>query len=730
MDSDDENPWGEEPEWLQEQDNENNNEDDEEGGRRMGARHVVVLLDCHSSMWNPCIRLIQDDDDDETEESQPLQSPMDVALTICERWVRHKVLQVATHPRTGKRDGMGILLYGTQPLSKEELNSPRPSQDDDDKQDDDNEEEEDDRSIPSSGVVSTTHTLLPLEPPGIPHVKDLLECLPNTKLGGQRSRNLQDHYALKETMNDSHTFLRSALQEAKMAFALAKCVRAPSSKSPQDTKSLWIFTTNDDPCAGDTQEQQHMETMAKDAAESGIRIHVLPLKSSSQHSFDVTKFWNRIIRPSPLQPQGDPVFVGSTTWEEEGGATSSATPSLDVDDVLRHLQKWEVTRKVFSHPLLLPDWKDRGETEETPHIMLDFYRVVQLQRKPTHVMLHQQTKRETVRITQVLDEETGEILATLGKHAPEQPPPPFEPGGRTLSSYTKFGSEQVPLTKADVADIKKQSNATDFASLVLRGFRHVDSIPLHLTLDRSYFLYPNEAMVKGSTAAFANLHASMLRKNVLAVAELLTRKSATSRLVALYPQQEEVSFEEGVGRIQMKPPGMILTELPFEDDIRELGEDRGHVEPTEESIDSAAKMMSKLGLDFAAGIPFENQALEEFWSYIEAIALDTKVKEDFDPLVDEEAILERAGALIEAFRTSLPEDVKEVKKRASRKRQIVEDDSGCDWEELYRTDSLSECTVDMLKSFLRSKGSRVSGKKADLVYRVGKMIEEDMGKTT
>lgn len=277
--------------------------------------------------------------------------------------------------------------------------------------------------------------------------------------------------------------------------------------------------------------------------------------------------------------------------------------------------------------------------------------------------------------------------------------------------------------------IKNQSNATDHASLILLGFRHVDSIPLRFTLDRSYFLYPNEEMIKGSAVAFANLHAAMIRKNVLAVGEYLSRATATSRPVAVYPQQEVTEVgEDGASAIQVTPPGMILIELPFEDDIRVLEEDGGKVVPEEESIEAAMKLVRKLTIrDFDLSM-FENQALMQFWNYIEAVALETKARapEDFEPILDEEAILEAAGDRINAFRDSLPQDVKVEK--ATRKRKVVEDDSGCDWVDLFRTNSISSCTVATLKKFLGSRGARLSGKKAELAFRVGQMIGEEIQK--
>lgn len=92
--------------------------------------------------------------------------------------------------------------------------------------------------------------------------------------------------------------------------------------------------------------------------------------------------------------------------------------------------------------------------------------------------------------------------------------------------------------------------------------------------------------------------------------------------------------------------------------------------------------------------------------------------------VDEKAVEEAVGPEIAAFKNALPED-EEVEK--SRKRKVIaEDDSGIDWVDLYKTGSLSDCTIDKLKTYLRSVGERLSGRKEELVLRVTQHIENEV----
>ena len=94
-----------------------------------------------------------------------------------------------------------------------------------------------------------------------------------------------------------------------------------------------------------------------------------------------------------------------------------------------------------------------------------------------------------------------------------------------VQQYTTFGLEKTLMTKTDIGIIKEKSNANSKkSSLILLGFKDHGAIPLHHTLDKSYFAYPNDEMISGSLAAFSALHSSMVRKKVIGLGELLTKK--------------------------------------------------------------------------------------------------------------------------------------------------------------------------------------------------------------
>ena len=325
------------------------------------------------------------------------------------------------------------------------------------------------------------------------------------------------------------------------------------------------------------------------------------------------------------------------------------------------------------------------------------------------------------------------------------------------------------MTPKDMRKINEHANGGYDPGLTILGFKPRGSIPWYHCIVKTYLIFPNDKDVKGSENAFMHLHASMIRKNVLAVGEALHRESSQSRLVAIYP------FEE----TDHLPPGMYVKSLPFEDDMRQVAPDAASVEfnlqrehqkarignsdgtlpdkhnssntginefceenalfsksddknkgniASEELVSAAMNLMSRQGISSVEiGEDFENAALTEFYSYLKSVAFDTaKEENNYDTILDKDAILKIAGKEIEAFCSCLPIDIERPKYSNSRKRvrKTVPDDSGIDWIERYRMDELGTCKVDQLKKYLRSVGLPTSGRKDDLVERVTKSLEQ------
>ena len=244
-------------------------------------------------------------------------------------------------------------------------------------------------------------------------------------------------------------------------------------------------------------------------------------------------------------------------------------------------------------------------------------------------------------------------------------------------------------------------------------------------IDSPILAYPNESVVKGSTCAFATLHKAMIRKNVIGIGELLTRVTSSSRIVAIIPQDEKRTVDDEINDAftQIVPPGFLIVPLAYEDDIRPIPAfvPSEHV-ANEEMVKAAENLIKSQIIDDNDDFlhAFENPALEKFWNYIDSIALDVPhqqyCEENDVTKMRVDDIIEAAGMHIDEFMALLPED--EVLKPKKRKAELPPDDTGIDWFEEYKNDNLESFKINELKSYLRSFGEKMSGKKADLVERV------------
>ncbi len=270
--------------------------------------------------------------------------------------------------------------------------------------------------------------------------------------------------------------------------------------------------------------------------------------------------------------------------------------------------------------------------------------------------------------------------------------------------------------------------------MILLGFKPLPTTSETTTelafVDKSMFAYPNNCYVKGSKTAFATLHASMLNKNVMGIGELLLRVTALSRLVAIIPQEEGGHVEEDCSEGEQVPsqissPGFLLIPLAFEDDVRSLPRQHDFV-PNNNMVEAAKELIRNIdiGEDIEIGESYENPAMKTFWNYIESVALGTPLEEEFsdddDTKMNVEGILAAAGEEINAFKATIPESKIESKLPTKRKAKLesVPDETGIDWNREYEMDTFHELRVEELKSYLRSYGERVSGRKDELIERI------------
>lgn len=148
-----------------------------------------------------------------------------------------------------------------------------------------------------------------------------------------------------------------------------RCIkkRSASDKALPDGKSLWIFTNDDDPLADDpgAEGQTNIEKAASDLADNGVDVHVWPVKTPFK-----SDFYDGILS-QPIEP------------------TQSEEDVFDVEELMDRIKReFKKIRTANKIPLLLPN-----SPPESPGIMIDVFRPLQIQKKPQAKIIHQETKR-------------------------------------------------------------------------------------------------------------------------------------------------------------------------------------------------------------------------------------------------------------------------------------------------------------------------------------------------
>ena len=196
--------------------------------------------------------------------------------------------------------------------------------------------------------------------------------------------------------------LASNLSGYRFKLNLTRHVKTPSASSKQlpDSRTIWIFTNNDDPCKDNEETKNRLRTAKNDCQEGGITINVLPLPKllisdeEDSSGFDKSIFYNDLTstssqkKTSTEEVKENDINV-DISYADFG--TADGGPAVDIDTIVDNFQMgMKKRRKYATVPLLLPGWKGR---EDNPGIMLDLYSAVQVRSKLAKVAVHQEKNK-------------------------------------------------------------------------------------------------------------------------------------------------------------------------------------------------------------------------------------------------------------------------------------------------------------------------------------------------
>jgi len=432
-------------------------------------------------------------------------------------------------------------------------------------------------------------------------------------------------------------------------------------------KTILLMTNNSSPHGGDSKLDLQARRKAGDLHSTDIFLDVVPVCGAGQE-FHMEKFYCDLIK---LADDSAPVTTTS----------------------LEDLSSMVVKRTSIKRSTGKMQFQIGGIT-----IAVSSYNLMSKTNKPSKQKLASDTN------------ETVESSRTWTHPITGAPLLPSD-----MKKFQKYGGKNICFTEDEVKSIN--SIGSDQPALKLCGFKPISSLKPSHHVRGPQFLQPLESSIQGSRSAFAALLSRCVARKVIAICQYKPRTTSALTYIALLPQEEQV---DELGN-QVKPPGFHVIFLPYLDDIRRVP----HVELPEENppeaVEAAKEVIKKLRLK--KFVPVENCALQTHYQMIEAHALrrDTLVKPEDQTLPDLDRMTRKLGDRSAVFLQNVygegydPEAPPKKKSAAAPKVKVekpkLENVGEMDMEALVKAGTVSKLNVDMLKSWLKTKGVSVGNKK-------------------
>ncbi|CAH8858686.1 unnamed protein product [Trichobilharzia szidati] len=283
--------------------------------------------------------------------------------------------------------------------------------------------------------------------------------------------------------------------------------------------------------------------------------------------------------------------------------------------------------------------------------------------------------------------------------------------------YVCFDKDEINEAMKNIAPV----------GIHLLGFISMKFLKRFYYIRPAQFIYPDEASIHGSCLWFTALLNRCLHRKLLAIAIYVQRKGQFPRLIALYPQAEEVNEV----KVQTMPPGFHIIFLPFADDFRDIDIPSGEI-ANESQVDIAKAMIRKLMVPFSPG-QIENPLLQRYYSLLEALAFN---RESQAEIVDHTlpkigAMKRRASVEIEAFRQCFNLEAVNSSKKAYTSQSTDSSSSGQsvkpfrsedELKAAVRLGQLNKYTVTVLRDTIKSLDLKISttgrSKKSDIIQQI------------
>jgi len=232
-----------------------------------------------------------------------------------------------------------------------------------------------------------------------------------------------------------------------------------------------------------------------------IELFQMPKPHQEKPVFDVKKFFANIISFDEEEQFAEALVIQNTHNR--------------ISELMKRIRQKEFRKRIQGKCLFNITPKSQ--------IALSFFTTVMPTKKPAAAKVNLENNKPLKSTQRLICQETGSVLYQ-----------------NQIGNFYPVGGEKVNITPQDVKQIKY----FDKTGMKLMGFKPKSALKVFHNIKHSYFVYPDEKRMTGSSQVIDALIQEMQREDKVAIVRFIPRDNSVVRFCALVPQQEKID-EDG-----------------------------------------------------------------------------------------------------------------------------------------------------------------------------------------
>lgn len=330
-------------------------------------------------------------------------------------------------------------------------------------------------------------------------------------------------------------------------------------------KRIFLFTHKDDPeCEWNNSFSK--DKLVNEMNELGIEFEIFPIIQTGE-KFEYSKFYSNFMQ------NNDDTVLNYDTIDK-------------FKDLLSKLRKKEFKKRALCGTFF--------NISDSVKIGVKIYSLFKKMRKPTGTMIDSETQNIIKKEKKYFSVETETFI-----------------DDNNIKRFVTVADEKIPIEPEKLKEIDIN------LGIKLLDFRPMHELKPYMNLRPSYYIYPDEDMVKNSKLFTDAFIKELISQEKFALCKFFANKSKVPSLSALIANKNNTNSE-------LHTDGLHLIVLPYKNDYRKLDKtnqkSNNYTFPKKKDVDIAGNLIDKMTIGFNFR-QFENPEIQKFYKYLQNIAL-------------------------------------------------------------------------------------------------------------